>query len=115
MRSASSWTFHSFHRLVTLKHNVYTRSKANQTVSATIKGSTLRSEDTAIIALQFQNDFAVLRYLLLYSVGNFSPHDNFVSHSTIQPANKPNPKAKIFSVTFGAAIKNMDKDIKLRQ
>ena len=28
IRSASSWTFHSFPRLVTLKHNVYTRSKS---------------------------------------------------------------------------------------
>ena len=39
----------------------------------------------------------------------FPPHDISVSHSTIQPANKPNPKPEIFSVTFGAAIKNMDK------
>ena len=68
-----------------------------------------------LIALQFQNDFAVLRYLLLFSVGNISPHDNSVSHSTIQPANKPNLKPKVFSVTFGAAMKNMDKVIKLRQ
>ena len=34
-----------------------------------------------IIALQFQNDFAVLRYLLLFSVGNICPDDNSVSHS----------------------------------
>ena len=53
--------------------------------------------------------------MLLYSVGNISPHDNSVSHLTIQPANKPNLEPKVFSVTFGAAMKNMDEVIKLRQ
>ena len=56
-----------------------------------------------------------MRYLLLYSVGNISPHDTSVSHSTIQPANKPNLKRKVFNVTLGAVMKNMDKVIKLRQ
>ena len=80
-----------------------------------LKAAHLHRKALQFIALQFQNDFAVLRYLLLYSVGNFSPHDNSVSHSPIQPANKPDPQLKIFSVTFGAALKNMDKAIKLRQ
>ena len=80
-----------------------------------LKAAHLDRKTLQILALQFQNDFAVLRYLLLYSVGNISPHDNSVSHSTIQPANKPNLKRKVFNVTLGAVMKNMDKVIKLRQ
>ena len=59
-----------------------------------LKAAHLDRKALQLIALQFHNDFAMLRYLLLYSVGNFSPHDNSDSHSTIQPGNEPNPNPK---------------------
>ena len=49
----------------------------------------LSSELFYVIALQYQNDFALPRYLLFYSVANISPDDLSVSHSTIQPTIKP--------------------------
>ena len=80
-----------------------------------LKAAHLDRKTLQLSALQFRNDCEVLRYLLLFPVGNIFLDDNSVSHSTIQSANKPNPKPKIFSVTFGAAIKHMDKVINLRQ
>ena len=46
-----------------------------------LKAAHLDRKTVQLIALQFQNDFAMLRFLLLYSVGNISPDDNSVSHS----------------------------------
>ena len=68
--------------------------KDNQIASAIFKGRTPRSDLDRIplrdIALHFQNDSALLRYLLFCSVGNISLYNNSVSHSIIQPKNKPN-------------------------
>ena len=56
-----------------------------------LKAAHLDRKTLQIIAPQFQNNFALLRFLLFRSDGNMSPDDNSPSHSTIQPTNRPNP------------------------
>ena len=60
-----------------------------------MKADQLDWKTLLIIALDFQNDFALLRYLLFHSVENIFSDDNSASHWTIQPTNKPNPNPNL--------------------
>ena len=59
-----------------------------------MKAERLDRRTLQLIALQLQNDFAILRYLLFSSVGTTSISDNGVKNSATSPLLNPPPNTK---------------------
>ena len=85
----------SFHSQAQCLHAI---QETIQQLQQRLKAEQLEWDTLQFIAHQFQNDFALLRYFLFFSVGNISKDDDSVSRATFQPTNKPNPNPVLVEI-----------------